>query len=77
MSQGKSLEEFRVTKPKDIFETPTTLPAFFEENLKDDARVIKIFSNDPQANLRIFYYQYLKLCFEFDHNRYQEYINKI
>jgi len=43
----------------------------------DPARVVKVFSNDPQANIRIFYYQYLKLCFELDNVNYEFYINKI
>lgn len=39
--------------------------------------MVKVFSNDPQANIRIFYYQYLKLCFELDNVNYEFYINKI
>ena len=39
--------------------------------------MVKVFTNDPQANIRIFYYQYLKLCFELDNVNYEFYINKI
>jgi hypothetical protein len=39
-------------------------------NLVDDSRVVKYFHDDPQANIRIFYYQYLKLCFEIDNVDY-------
>jgi len=45
--------------------------------LVDPNRVVKCFENDPQANLRIFYYQYLKLCFEIDNVDYESYIDKI
>jgi hypothetical protein len=58
----KSLDQFQGYR--EIFKEPRTLPPFFDTNLVDPARVVKIFENDPQASIRIFYYQYLKLCFE-------------
>jgi hypothetical protein len=58
----KSLNQFE--GHKEIFRDPAVLPPFFETNLVDPARVVKVFENDPQAEIRIFYYQYLKLCFE-------------
>ena len=33
--------------------------------------------DDPQANLRIFYYDYLKLCFESENVNYNQYIGKV
>lgn len=62
---------------KKIFVDATVLPAFFDSNLVDPARVVKVFLNDPQANIRVFYYQYLKLCFEIDTVDYDMYIQKI
>ena len=47
-----------------LFINADRLPDFFSSNLVDPTRVVKAFKNDPQANLRVFYYQYLKLCFE-------------
>ena len=59
----RSLEEFINQRSEPLFIDATNLPAFFESNLIDPARVVKYFNNDPQANIRVFYYQYLKLCF--------------
>ena len=39
--------------------------------------MVKRFSNDPQANIRVFYYQYLKLCFELENVDFERYIQKI
>ena len=36
-----------------------------------------MFVQDPQANIRIFYYQYLKLCFESENVNYNNYIGKV
>jgi hypothetical protein len=41
------------------------------------ARVVKVLRDDPQASIRVFYYQYLKLCFELETVNYEFYINKI
>lgn len=57
----RSLNEFG--EPREVFSTPTHLPAFFDDNLVDPARVVKVFLDDPQAHIRVFYYQYLKICF--------------
>jgi len=59
----KPLKEFQSRKFVSLFPTAQHLPPFFQHNLLDPARVVKIFKNDPQANIRAFYYQYLKLCF--------------
>ena len=39
--------------------------------------MVKLFENDVQANIRVFYYQYLKLCFEAEDCDYEQYIRKI
>ena len=58
----RSLREF--ADQQEVFNDPQRLPEFFEHNLVDPARVLKLFVDDPQAHIRVFYYQYLKLCFE-------------
>jgi hypothetical protein len=58
----RSLQEF--VENKEAFRTPHKLPEFFLENLVDPNRVVKSFIDDPQAHIRVFYYQYLKICFE-------------
>jgi len=57
----RSLAEFSTYQ--EVFKNATNLPAFFDSNLVDAGRVVKAFYNDPQAHIRIFYYQYLRLCF--------------
>jgi hypothetical protein len=57
------LQDFAAPVTKSMFEDASNLPVFFKNNLVDPARVVKVFHNDPQANIRVFYYQYLKLCF--------------
>lgn len=39
------------------------LPIFLNENLLDEARTIKVFQDDSVAYIKIFYFQFLKLCF--------------
>jgi len=58
----RSLSEFATYQ--EVFKNATVLPAFFDTNLADPGRVVKAFLNDPQAHIRIFYYQYLRLCYE-------------
>jgi hypothetical protein len=71
----RSLNEF--AQPREVFTTPTYLPPFFDENLVDPARVVKVFQDDPQAHIRVFYYQYLKLCFEVNHPNSEALVQKI
>jgi hypothetical protein len=47
-----------------VFREGRALPPFFDTNLVDPGRVVKEFLNDPQSHIRIFYYQYLRICFE-------------
>lgn len=62
----RELDDFATPNPQPLFQEAEVLPIFFEHNLLDPARVVKVFKNDPQANIRVFYYQYLKLCFELE-----------
>ena len=77
LNYGKSIKEFETPRTTFLFEDATSYPSFFKNNLVDDARVIKVFKNDPQANIRVFYYQYLKLCFEIEHPNIDFYISKV
>lgn len=63
----RSLTEFSTYQ--EVFKNSTALPAFFDSNLVDPGRVVKALINDPQAHIRIFYYQYLRLCFELENNK--------
>lgn len=71
----RSLKEFQ--NQQDVFKTPEDLPAFFDQNLVDPGRIVKVFNDDPQAHIRIFYYQYLKLCFEVTNPKSEELVQKI
>lgn len=71
------LDNFASNENVDIFPNAIKLPAFFENNLVDPSRVVKHFLSDPQANIRVFYYQYLKLCFEVQNVDFEGYIRKI
>ena len=71
----KALADFE--QPQDVFMHAENLPAFFNDNLVDPARVVKHFLDDTQAHIRIFYYQYLRLCFEVPNIDYQFYISRI
>jgi len=73
----RDLEDFATPDPRPIFPDADSLPVFFENNLIDPARVVKVFRNDPQGNIRIFYYQYLKLCFDIESVDFEGYINRI
>lgn len=74
----RSLESFASPQSTfEIFRDASPLPAFFEHNLVDPSRVVKHFSCDPQANIRVFYYQYLKLCFELENVDFEGYIRRI
>jgi len=59
----RNLQDFATNNQGKLFKDAQNLPVFFQNNLVDPARVVKVFHNDPQANIRVFYYQYLKLCF--------------
>ena len=62
---------------QEVFRDPQRLPYFFEQNLIDPARVVKVFTDDPQAHIKVFYYQYLKLCFEINNEKSEELVHKI
>lgn len=71
----KSLNQF--AGHEEVFKIAVKLPSFFDDQLVDKARIVMAFENDPQAHIRIFYYQYLKLCFELEGVNYDSYIHKI
>jgi hypothetical protein len=73
----RSLQDFSVAQLSNIFVDADKLPSFFDTNLVEASRVVKVFRGDPQANIRVFYYQYLKLCFEVTDCDYEQYIRKI
>jgi hypothetical protein len=73
----RSLQDFAVPQLANIFVDADKLPSFFDTNLVEASRVVKVFRGDPQANIRVFYYQYLKLCFELESVDFEGYINKI
>ena len=39
-------------------------PSFFNDNLVSPHRVLKLFANNTQSNIRIFYVQILRLGYE-------------
>lgn len=53
---------FRRDGVEEVFPNAQTFPDFFKNHLVDPNRIIKVFQNDPHANERIFYYQYLRIC---------------
>jgi hypothetical protein len=71
----RSLSEFATYQ--EVFKNATGLPAFFDSNLVDPGRVVKSFLNDPQAHIRIFYYQYLRLCFELENPKSENYVQRL
>jgi len=66
----RNLQDFATPITRSLFQDACNLPAFFQNNLVNTARVVKVFHCDPQANIRVFYYQYLKLCFELQNEDY-------
>lgn len=63
-------------RPALFHDAQPPLPQFLEHNLQDDARTVKYFHNDPDAFLKIFYYQFFCLCFETEHTDYDTKLNK-
>lgn len=74
---GRSIREFENNSPQTVFLDAETYPAFFDRHLKHEARRIKVLCNDPNANIRAFYFQYLILCFEIDNPNFEFYIGKL
>lgn len=66
LKNEKSLKDFKskLKNAKIFNEAIGQLPTFLKQNLVDDARNIKVFKNDEHAYIKIFYFQFLKLCFE-------------
>lgn len=66
----KSLRQFRANPPVPVFVEATAYPPFFNRHLVHKSRRIKALLNDPNANIRVFYFQYLMLCYEIENQNY-------
>lgn len=64
-ANGFSLSGFRVSPPANLFPNNSLpLPEFFEQNLVSPHRILKHFRNDVHANIKILYYQLLRVTYE-------------
>lgn len=77
LSCGQPLSSFAVSNPEFPFPTATSYPDFFTTHLVDPNRIIKIFKDDPNANERVFYYQYLRICENYEDPTSQERIQNM
>lgn len=77
LNQGKSIKQIKNTSNKPVFAEAVTYPSFFDKHLINSTRRIKALLNDPNANIRVFYFQYLMLCFEIENPNYEFYISKL
>ena len=65
--EGIELQEFYEETPAgNMFVDAQSYPDFFGENLVSPNRILKILSNNPQSNMRIFYFQILRLGYEIE-----------
>lgn len=64
LHDGKSIREFENNSKNCVFPDAVTYPDFFKKHLVHPSRRLKAFIDDPNANIRAFYFQYLILCFE-------------
>jgi hypothetical protein len=65
------LHEGTLSSPEaELFVAAISYPSFFDDNLVDDDRKIKIFKNNPHAHEIIFCFQLLKLIFECEDSDY-------
>lgn len=65
--EGIDIQEFYQEAPvNDLFPNAKSYPEFFNENLVSPDRVLKEFLNNPQSNIRIFYFQVLRLGYEIE-----------
>lgn len=63
--EGIDLQQFFQEVPVDDLLPPaTSYPAFFNENLVSPNRILKQLLNNPQSNIRVFYFQILRLGYE-------------
>ena len=62
--EGLGILNFQQEQPEDLFPNATYHPEFFNQNLVNPNRVLKQLLNDPQSNIRVFYYQLIRLAFE-------------
>ena len=66
LKYGRSLREFSNTSNQHVFVEAENYPDFFNKFLNHPSRKLKVFLNDPNANIRAFYFQFLILCYEID-----------
>lgn len=65
--EGIELQEFYEETPAaNMFVDAQSYPDFFSQNLVSPNRILKILSNNPQSNMRIFYFQILRLGYEIE-----------
>jgi len=74
---GKSIREFKNTNKQPVLPDAEAYPVFFDKHLVHPSRRIKALINDPNANIRAFYFQYLMLCYEIENPNYEFYIAKL
>ena len=77
LKYGKSIRDFENNSTHNVFNDAETYPVFFERHLVHQSRRLKIFIDDPNANLRAFYFQYLILLFEVENKNFEFYLEKL
>ncbi len=70
--QAYSRQEQAEKEP--LFPEAEEFPSFFEDNLVDEDRTIKLFHQHPYTHETIFYFQLLRLIFETEDSDYQVYL---
>ena len=70
----QTLQSFKIINTSPLFTDADPIPEFFVTNLVSDDRKIKVFPNLPDSYLKIFYFQFLKLCFETEDTNYNTYL---
>lgn len=66
-AEGYSLTSFPVDNPSNLFpDNVGPEPEFFKSNLQSPNRILKVFKNDPHSNIRIFYFQLLRVTYEIE-----------
>jgi hypothetical protein len=63
-SPGLALLNFYSPEPADLIPNNTgACPDFFNHNLVSPYRVLKLFLDSPHSNIRIFYFQLLRVTY--------------
>lgn len=62
---GISLNTLRASTPANLFPSNYGfIPPFFQENLTSPNRILKLLERSPHSNIKIFYYQLLRVSYE-------------